>query len=233
LCIWCFDYYVTGGFSFLVQSIWSSVGFLYAYGSSFFRLGKFSSMILLKIFIGPLSWESSLSSIPIILRFDLLIESWISCMFWTSSFFCFTFPLTIVSMISMESFFPVFHMCQTNHHCTTSDVGWSYLRHSDLMFTWQKHLKSFKYICRKDHPARLNGHCRVVRNNKTVFYFYNGLWLVHFKRVDQQDNGDLQFWLNLYKDRDRIFPTVIRGHFLFLDFCIRLLSKLSKISSKF
>jgi len=36
LCIWCFDYYVTGGFSFLVQSIWSSVGFLYAYGYLFF-----------------------------------------------------------------------------------------------------------------------------------------------------------------------------------------------------
>jgi len=34
-------------------------------GISSFRLGKFSSMILLKIFTGPLSWESSLSSIPI------------------------------------------------------------------------------------------------------------------------------------------------------------------------
>ena len=34
-------------------------------GISFFRLGKFSSIILLKIFTGPLSWESSLSSIPI------------------------------------------------------------------------------------------------------------------------------------------------------------------------
>jgi hypothetical protein len=30
---------------------------------------KFSSIILLKIFTGPLSWESSLSSIPIIIRF--------------------------------------------------------------------------------------------------------------------------------------------------------------------
>nr|CAA37648.1 ORF5 [Rattus norvegicus] len=72
-------------------------------GISFFRLGKFSSMILLKTFTGPLSWESSLSSIPIILRFDLLIESWISCMFWTSSFFRFTLSLTVESMISMES----------------------------------------------------------------------------------------------------------------------------------
>jgi len=75
-------------------------------GISFFRLGKFFSMILLKIFTGPLSWESSLSSIPIILRFDLLIESWISYMFWTSSFFCFTLSLTVESMISMESSAP-------------------------------------------------------------------------------------------------------------------------------
>ena len=41
-------------------------------GISFFRLGKFSSIILLKIFTGPLSWKSSFSSIPIIHRFGLL-----------------------------------------------------------------------------------------------------------------------------------------------------------------
>ena len=35
LCIWCFDYYVTGGISFLIQSIWNSVGFLYIYGLLF------------------------------------------------------------------------------------------------------------------------------------------------------------------------------------------------------
>jgi len=74
-------------------------------GITFFRLGMFS-LILLKIFTGPLSWESSLSSIPIILRFDLLIESWISCMFWTSSFICFTLSLTVVSRISVESSAP-------------------------------------------------------------------------------------------------------------------------------
>jgi hypothetical protein len=34
-------------------------------GISFFKLGKFSSIILLKIFAGPLSWKSSFSSIPI------------------------------------------------------------------------------------------------------------------------------------------------------------------------
>jgi hypothetical protein len=37
---------------------------------SFFRSVKFSSMILLKIFSGPLNWEASSSSIPIILMFD-------------------------------------------------------------------------------------------------------------------------------------------------------------------
>jgi hypothetical protein len=35
LCIWCFDYYVMGRISFLVQSIWSSVGFLYVHGYLF------------------------------------------------------------------------------------------------------------------------------------------------------------------------------------------------------
>jgi hypothetical protein len=57
---------------------------------------------LLKIFTGPLSWESSLSSIPIILRFGLFIVSWISWMFWVIRVFlpC-AFSLTIVSMFSM------------------------------------------------------------------------------------------------------------------------------------
>jgi hypothetical protein len=41
-------------------------------GISFFRFEKFSSIILLKIFAGPLSWESSFSSTPIICRFGLL-----------------------------------------------------------------------------------------------------------------------------------------------------------------
>jgi hypothetical protein len=68
-----------------------------------FRLGKLSSMIMLKIFPGPLSWESSLSSIPIILRFGLLIVSWISWMFWVRSLFIFVFSLTAVSMFSMVS----------------------------------------------------------------------------------------------------------------------------------
>jgi hypothetical protein len=36
---------------------------------------------LLKIFTVPLNWESLISSISIILRFGLLIVSWISWMF--------------------------------------------------------------------------------------------------------------------------------------------------------
>jgi hypothetical protein len=77
-----------------------------AMGISFFGLGNFSSIILLKIFTGPLSWESSFSSIPIILRFCLLIVSWISWMFWVRSFLHFAFSFTVVSMASMVSSAP-------------------------------------------------------------------------------------------------------------------------------
>ena len=75
-------------------------------GTSFFRLKKFSSIILLKIFTGPLSWGSSLSSMPIFLKFSLLIVSWISWMFWVRSFLHFTFSLTVMSMLPMVSSAP-------------------------------------------------------------------------------------------------------------------------------
>jgi hypothetical protein len=58
---------VRGGISFLVQSVSCSCMFI---GTSFFRLGKLSSIILLKMFSCPLSWKSLLSYIPSILRFD-------------------------------------------------------------------------------------------------------------------------------------------------------------------
>jgi hypothetical protein len=67
-------------------------------GISFFRLRKFSSIILLKIFTGPLRWIFSLSPILIILRFGLLLVSW---MFWVRSLLLFAFSLTVVSMFSM------------------------------------------------------------------------------------------------------------------------------------
>jgi hypothetical protein len=73
---------------------------------SFFRFGKFSSVILLKIFTGHFSWESSFSSLPTILRFGLLIVSWISWMFLLRSFLHFAFSLAVVSMFSMVSSVP-------------------------------------------------------------------------------------------------------------------------------
>jgi hypothetical protein len=72
---------------------------------SFFRLGKFFS-IMLKILTGPLSWESSLPSILITIRFDLFIVSSISWMFWVRSFLNFLFSLTVVSIFSMVSSAP-------------------------------------------------------------------------------------------------------------------------------
>ena len=60
---------------------------------SFFRCGKFSSIILLKIFAGPLCWKSSFSPSPIIHRFGLLIVSWNSWMFCVRIFLHFTFSL--------------------------------------------------------------------------------------------------------------------------------------------
>ena len=73
---------------------------------TFFRFGKFYSIILLKIFAGPLTCESSLSSIPIFLRICLLILSWISLMFWVRRCLHFPFSLTVVSMFSMVSSVP-------------------------------------------------------------------------------------------------------------------------------
>jgi hypothetical protein len=55
-------------------------------GISFFRLGKISSIISLEMFTRPVSWESSISSITIMLRFVLLTVSWISWMFWVRSY---------------------------------------------------------------------------------------------------------------------------------------------------
>jgi hypothetical protein len=75
-------------------------------GISFFRSGKFSYILLLKIFTGPLIWESALSFILIILRFVLLIVSWISGLFWVRFFLNFAFSLIVVSMFSVVSSAP-------------------------------------------------------------------------------------------------------------------------------
>jgi hypothetical protein len=70
---------------------------------SFFKLGKFSSIFLLKMFSGPLSWDSSPSSIPIILRFHLFIVSSTFWIFWVRSFLHFAFSLTDMSIFSISS----------------------------------------------------------------------------------------------------------------------------------
>lgn len=68
-------------------------GVLYAccifIGISFLRAGKFSSMILLRIFSVPLSWDSYSSFIPVIVEFGLFIVSQIYCMLFARSFFFF------------------------------------------------------------------------------------------------------------------------------------------------
>jgi hypothetical protein len=56
---------------------------------------------LLKIFTGASSWESSLSSMPIIFRFSPLIVPWISRMFGFRSFLHFAFSVIFMSMFSM------------------------------------------------------------------------------------------------------------------------------------
>jgi hypothetical protein len=70
-------------------------------GISFFRLGKFSSTIFFEDICEPLSWESSFSSISIILRFGLLIVSWISWMFRVKVCIPFEFSLSVVSSFLM------------------------------------------------------------------------------------------------------------------------------------
>jgi hypothetical protein len=73
---------------------------------SLFRLGKFYSIILLKIFTGPLNWEYLLSSIPIIPKFDLLICPGFTGCFGLGDFCIFIFS-DFVSMFSMVSSAPL------------------------------------------------------------------------------------------------------------------------------
>ena len=75
-------------------------------GISFFWLGKFSSINLLKIFTGPLNWKCSLLFIHIIRMFGLLILSWIYWICWVGRFLHFAFSLNVVSIHSMVSSAP-------------------------------------------------------------------------------------------------------------------------------
>jgi hypothetical protein len=66
-------------------------------GISFFRLGKFSSIILLRCL---LAFELGIITL---FRFGLLIMIWVSWTFWVRCFLTFVFSLTVVSMSSMVS----------------------------------------------------------------------------------------------------------------------------------
>ena len=68
-----FDSYMVGVFSFLVQTLWCSISYIYCH--LFILFSMFSFMVLLKMFSGALNWELSSSSIPIILRFHLFYVS--------------------------------------------------------------------------------------------------------------------------------------------------------------
>ena len=84
-------------------------------GIYFFRLGKFS--IIFNDITGPLSYKSSLSSIPIMLGFDLLIVSPTSWIIWVRSFLCFEFSLTICQCLC-GIFYPwdsVFYLLYSVH----------------------------------------------------------------------------------------------------------------------
>ena len=89
-------------------------------GISFFRLGKFSSIILLKMFTISLRWESSLSSIPIMLRFGPFImyfldvlDFWISWIFWVRSFFIFC----IFFDCGLNIFYDIFYAWESSISC--------------------------------------------------------------------------------------------------------------------
>ena len=63
-------------------------------------------MILLKVFSGPSGWGSSLSSIPMILRFAPFTLSQISWMAYVRNFLHLTFSLTNVFIYSIDSSLP-------------------------------------------------------------------------------------------------------------------------------
>jgi hypothetical protein len=90
-------------------------------------------MILLKMFSGPLSWESLLSSISILLRFGLFIVSWISWMFWVRRFFLggegsilFIYISNVIPFPRFPSRNPLFNppSSYTTHSPTTTSLPW-------------------------------------------------------------------------------------------------------------
>jgi hypothetical protein len=91
LCACCFNDNMLWGGSILVKSLWCSGGFLYLQnrmGISYSRFGKFSVNVLLNIL--QISFACTSSSMPIILRFGLLMESVSSYVFLSQVLSCLT-----------------------------------------------------------------------------------------------------------------------------------------------
>ena len=86
----------------MVQSDLCSISILYVYIHLFLSVSKFSSMILLKVFSRPWSWDFS-PSIPIILSLHLFMLSQISWMFCVRKFLDLTFSLIDISISSPVS----------------------------------------------------------------------------------------------------------------------------------
>jgi hypothetical protein len=76
------------------------------------RFGKFSVIILLNILWIPFAWTSSPSSIPIILRFGLLMEPVNYCIFHSQLLSC----LTNISSVFFFNFYFIFEFWVSVFH---------------------------------------------------------------------------------------------------------------------
>lgn len=85
----------------LLLSIWYFNAFCTFLGTSFFRLGIFFPLILLKIFFVSFTWISSASSIPIIhsLCLFILFQIW-NALCWDFFNICILFDVFIFSTLS-------------------------------------------------------------------------------------------------------------------------------------
>jgi hypothetical protein len=68
LCILCFNYCVTGGISFLVPSVWCSVGFLHVHGYLFLLVRE----VIFYNFVEDVCWPFELGILPSLLYLLLL-----------------------------------------------------------------------------------------------------------------------------------------------------------------
>lgn len=100
---------------------WSNLfGVIYASSTlivTFFRLGKFSSMIMLKMCFVSLTWVYSASSVPVILTLGLVIVSHISWIFNTRIILDLTFCLFKVSISPIISSIAESLFCNSLFYC--------------------------------------------------------------------------------------------------------------------